>query len=207
MKKPTPLSCRVTRIARVHDMPGVFKSDLADVHAVCDLDRKRVADGRALIEKTYRARDSRLPKIGVHGDYREVLSRKDIDAVVISTPDHWHAEVALAAVRANKDVYLQKPFTMTHAEGVLLRDAAVKSGRIFQVGSQQRPWEQFRRACEVNRGGRIGKVKRVAIGLPIDPTRADGTVQPVPPNLDYDRPERAPYGAHTVSKLLEVTQS
>jgi len=175
------------RIARVHDMPGVFKSNLADVHAVCDLDRKRVADGRALIEKTYGARDSRLPTIGVYGDYREVLGRKDIDAVVISTPDHWHAEIALAAVQAHKDVYMQKPFTMTHAEGVLLRDAVVKSERIFQVGSQQRSWEQFRRACEVVRSGRIGKVRRVEIGLPIDPTKADDPVQPVPVNLDYDR--------------------
>ncbi len=89
---------------------------------------------------------------------------------MISTPDHWHAEIALAAVNAGKDVYLQKPFTMTHAEGVMLRDAVKRNGRILQVGSQQRSWEQFRRAAELIRSGRIGNVQRVEIGLPTDPT-------------------------------------
>ena len=113
------------------------------------------------------------PKIRTFDNYRELLARKDIDAVVISTPDHWHAEVALAAVNAGKDVYLQKPFTMTHAEGVILRDAVKRNGRILQVGSQQRSWEQFRRAAELIRSGRIGNVQRVEIGLPTDPTAPD----------------------------------
>ena len=175
------------RIAQSHDMPGVAKSGLADVLAVCDLDKNRVADGRAVIEKLYRDLNMALPAIAQHADFHEVLARKDIDAVVVSTPDHWHAQIALAAVRAGKDVYLQKPFTLTHEEGVLLRDAAVKSGRILQVGSQQRSWEQFRRACEVVRSGRLGHIRRVEIGLPIDPTKPDDPEQPVPKNLDYDR--------------------
>jgi myo-inositol 2-dehydrogenase / D-chiro-inositol 1-dehydrogenase len=175
------------RIARSHDMTGVANSGLADVVAVCDVDKKRVAEGRTLVEKLYREKGIALPAVATAGDYRELLSRKDIDAVVISTPDHQHAEIALAAVHAGKDVYLQKPFTMTHAEGVLLRDAAVKSGRIFQVGSQQRSWEQFRRACEVVRSGRIGHVRRVEIGLPIDPTQPDPPEERVPDSLDYDR--------------------
>ena len=175
------------RIARGHDMPGVANSGLADIVAVCDLDGKRVAEGRTLVERLYRDKGVALPPVATMRDYRDLLARKDIDAVVISTPDHQHAEIALAAVHAGKDVYLQKPFTMTHAEGVLLRDAAVKSGRIFQVGSQQRSWEQFRRACEVVRSGRIGNVRRVEIGLPIDPTQDDPPEQPVPKNLDYDR--------------------
>ena len=149
------------RIARVHDMPGVANSGLADVVAVCDLDTNRVGEGRTLIEKLYREKGVALPAVATVHDYRELLSRKDIDAVVISTPDHQHAEIALAAVHAGKDIYLQKPFTMTHAEGVVLRDAAVKSGRIFQVGSQQRSWEQFRRACEVVRSGRTITVSRI----------------------------------------------
>jgi myo-inositol 2-dehydrogenase / D-chiro-inositol 1-dehydrogenase len=173
------------RIAQSHDMPGVIKSGLADYVAVCDLDRKRVADGVAIVEKSYVDRGMQPPKILTFGNYRELLGRRDIDAVVISTPDHWHAEVALAAVEAGKDVYLQKPFTMTHAEGVLLRDAVKRTGRILQVGSQQRSWEQFRRAAELIRSGRIGHVQRVEIGLPTDPTAPDAPPQAIPANLDF----------------------
>ncbi len=175
------------RIARVHDMPGVFKSGLADIVAVCDLDSKRAADGKARVEKLYRDAQRTAPAVSVHHEYRELLARDDVDAVVISLPDHWHAEVAIAAVQAGKDIYLQKPFTMTHAEGVLLREAVAKSGRVFQVGSQQRSTTQFRRACELVRSGRVGRLRKVEIGLPIDPTKPDDPEQPVPPNLDYDR--------------------
>jgi myo-inositol 2-dehydrogenase/D-chiro-inositol 1-dehydrogenase len=177
------------RIASGHDMPGVFKSDLADVVAVCDLDSKRLAAGKALIEKFHRDAGKTIPEIATYGNYHELLARKDIDAVTISLPDHQHAEVALAAIRARKDIYLQKPFTMTHAESVILRDAVAKSDRILQVGSQQRSWgphEQFRKACEFVRSGRVGRIKAVEIGLPIDPTKPDDPVQPVPPNLNYD---------------------
>jgi len=177
------------RIARGHDMPGVFKSGLADIVAVCDLDSKRLAAGKALVDKFYREAGTPPPEVMIYGDYRELIARKDIDAVVISLPDHQHAEVALAAIYAGKDVYLQKPFTMTQAESVLLRDAVVASGRVLQVGSQQRSWgphEQFRKACEFVRSGRVGRLKQVEIGLPIDPTKPDDPQQPVPANLNYD---------------------
>jgi len=177
------------RIARVHDMPGVFRSGLADLVAVCDLDSLRVAAGKELVEKFYRDDGRIAPAVSTHGNYRELLARKDIDAVVISLPDHWHAQVAIEAVRAGKDVYLQKPFTMTHAESVMLRDEVAKSGRILQVGSQQRSWgpnEQFRKACEFVRSGRVGRLQRVEIGLPVDPTRPDDPPMSVPANLDYD---------------------
>ena len=124
---------------------------------------------------------------------QEDLCRKmkaQIDAVTISLPDHQHAEVALRALRAGKDVYLQKPFTMTHAEGVMLRDAVAKSGRILQVGSQQRSWgpnEQFRKAVEFVRSGRVGQLRRVEIGLPIDPTAPDETTGVyVKPPAEFD---------------------
>jgi predicted dehydrogenase len=175
------------RIATVHDMPGVLQSELADIVAVCDLDSKRAAAGKVFVEQSYREKNAKPPEIAVYADAMELLARKDIDAVVISLPDHWHAETALAAARAGKDIYLQKPMTMTLAEGVLLRDEAQKSGRIIQVGSQQRSTEQFRRACELVRSGRVGQLRRVEIGLPIDPTAPDDPEQPVPPNLDYDR--------------------
>jgi myo-inositol 2-dehydrogenase/D-chiro-inositol 1-dehydrogenase len=175
------------RIARGHDMPSVLHSGLADYVAVCDLDAHRAADGRTLVGDHYRGKNLPAPDVAVYRDYHELLARSDIDAIVISTPDHWHAEPALAAIYAGKDVYLQKPMTMTHAEGGLLREAVVKSGRIFQLGSQQRSVAQFRRACELVRSGRVGRLQRVEIGLPIDPTAPDDPPQPVPSNLDYER--------------------
>jgi predicted dehydrogenase len=177
------------RIARVHDMPGVFKSGLADYAAVCDLDAKRVAEGKLLIDKFYADAGRTAPEIAAYGDCHELLARKDIDAVVLSLPDHQHAQVAITALRAGKDIYLQKPFTMTHAESVLLRDEVARTGRILQVGSQQRSWgqtQQFRKACEFVRSGRVGRLTQVEIGLPVDPTKPDDPEQPVPSNLNYD---------------------
>ena len=175
------------RIARGHDMPAVLHSGVTDYVAVCDVDANRAADGRELVEDYHREKSLPAPSVAVYRDYREMLARADIDGIVISTPDHWHAEPALAAIYAGKDVYLQKPMTMTHAEGVLLRDAVVKSGRIFQLGSQQRSVVQFRRACELVRSGRVGRLQRVEIGLPMDPTAPDEAPQSVPANLDYER--------------------
>jgi len=177
------------RIAQGHDMVGVAGSDLADVLAVADLDARRAASGKTRVERLFAARNAPPQRIDVYTDYKQLLARADIDAVTISLPDHQHAEVALRALRAGKDVYLQKPFTMTHAEGVMLRDAVAKSGRILQVGSQQRSWgpnEQFRKAVEFVRSGRVGQLQRVEIGLPIDPTVPDEPQQPVPANLNYD---------------------
>lgn len=177
------------RIGQSHDFVGVAQSDLADVMAVCDLDSRRVASGKMRVEQLFAARTAPKPKVDMYGDYREMLARTDIDAVTISTPDHWHAQLALAAIHAGKDVYLQKPFTMTHAEGVLLRDTVAKTGRIMQIGSQQRSWgpnEQFRKAVECVRSGRVGTLRRVEIGLPTDPTRPDDPQQPVPSNLNYE---------------------
>ena len=175
------------RIATVHDMPGVIKAELADYVAVCDLDSKRLAGGKAFIQKN--TTSPAPPDIATYGDYHELLARKDIDAVVISLPDHQHAQVALTAIRAHKDVYLQKPFTMTHEESILLRDTVLKSKQILQVGSQQRSWgpnEQFRKGCEFVRSGRVGRLTAVEIGLPVDPTAPDDPEQPVPSNLNYD---------------------
>jgi len=177
------------RIAQAHDMVGVANSGLAVSVAVCDLDSRRAASGKARIEQLYRKKLEHAPAVDVYGDYRELLARKDIDAVTISTPDHWHAQLAIAAIKAGKDVYLQKPMTMTHEEGVLLREVSVNSDRIFQLGSQQRSWgpnEQFRKACEFVRSGRVGQLTHVEIGLPTDPTKPDDPEQPVPANLNYE---------------------
>ena len=124
----------------------------------------------------------------MYGDYKEILARADIDAVVISTPDHQHAEPAAAAALAGKDIWLQKPLAMAVAESRACCDTVVKSKRILQIGSQQRSWPDghFRRACEYVRSGRLGQLKRIEIGLPTDPTKPDDPEQPIPANLNYD---------------------
>ncbi len=178
------------RIARIHDMPETWKYDHAQVLAVCDVDSKRVEAGKALINETYSKKLGRTWDGAVgYGDYRQLLASKDVDAVIIATPDHQHAIPAVHAVRAGKDVYLQKPAALTIAEGRYMADAVKASGRILQIGSQQRslnPWPQFHRACELVRNGRIGELKHVEIGLPGDPAGPEAPQMPVPPNLDYD---------------------
>ncbi len=175
------------RISRGHDLPGLWKYDTARVVAVCDLDRRRVQDAVALVNGYYTKKTGK-PYEGVkaYGQYRELLADKDVDAVVISTPDHWHAAIAIDAVLAGKDVYLQKPASLTIAEGRALSNAVHRSGRIFQIGSQQRSSPQFRYAAELVRNGRIGELKTVEVGLPGDPAGDDEPEMPVPKNLNYE---------------------
>jgi predicted dehydrogenase len=175
------------RISRGHDLPGIWKYDSARIVAACDLDSHRVVDAKTLINGYY-AKKTGKPYDGVTGyaDYRELLANKDIDAVVISTPDHWHAIIAIHAVQAGKDVYLQKPASLTITEGRALSDAVHRSGRIFQIGSQQRSTIQFRYAAELVRNGRIGQLKTVEIGLPGDPSGDEEPTMPVPAGFNYD---------------------
>ncbi len=175
------------RISRVHDLPGLWKHDTARIMAVCDLDSRRMEDAKTLVNGHYE-KNTGKPYSGVTGylDYRELLANKDVDAVVISTPDHWHTIIAIDAVRAGKDVYLQKPASLTIAEGRALSDAVHRSGRIFQIGSQQRSSAQFRYAAELVRNGRIGQLQTVEVGLPGDPSGDEEPPMPAPKNLNYD---------------------
>jgi predicted dehydrogenase len=177
----------VGRISRGHDLPGIWKYDQANVMAVCDLDANRVELGKKLINGYYSKKTGK-PYDGVTGyhHYRELLANKDIDAVVISTPDHQHAILAVDAVRAKKDVYLQKPASLTISEGRHMSDQVTASKQILQIGSQQRSWKQFYRACELVRNGRIGEIKHVEIGLPGDPAGGNPTPMPVPTGFQYD---------------------
>jgi predicted dehydrogenase len=196
----------VGRISRGHDLPGIWKYDQAHVMAVCDLYEDRVEAGKTLIDGVY-AKKSGKPYAGTVGysDYRQLLDNKDIDAVVISTPDHQHARLAVAAVRAGKDVYLQKPASLTITEGRAMVNAVNKSGRILQIGSQQRSWKQFRRACELVRNGRIGEVTHVEIGLPGDPSGGDPTPMPVPKGFNYDAwLGSTPEVPYTVDRVMPV---
>jgi predicted dehydrogenase len=175
------------RISRGHDLPGIWQHDMARIMAVCDLDRRRVEDARTLVNDYY-AKKTGKPYDGVvtYTNYHELLANKDVDAVVISTPDHWHCIIAIDAVEAGKDVYLQKPASLTIAEGRALSNAVQRTGRIFQIGSQQRSTVQFRYAAELVRNGRIGELKSVEVGLPGDPSGEDEPEMPVPKNLDYE---------------------
>ncbi|HQU43600.1 MAG: hypothetical protein B7Z73_08435 [Planctomycetia bacterium 21-64-5] len=149
-----------------------------DIVAVSDVDRTHAE----------RARDKFGGKADIYDDYRKLLERKDIEAVTIGTPDHWHTAVALAALRAGKDVYCEKPLTLTIDEGKLLIEAVHETGRVFQVGTQQRSDARFRQACELVRNGRLGKLEKVTVSLPRS-TKVGGpfVTRPVPESLDWER--------------------
>jgi myo-inositol 2-dehydrogenase / D-chiro-inositol 1-dehydrogenase len=178
------------RIAMGHDLPDTMRFDSARVIAVADVDSNRLKQGKQWIEKYYS--DHKKPgyvDVRMYDDYRELLLNKEIDAVIISTPDHWHAQPTIEAVYAGKDVYLQKPASLTIDEGRQMSDAVHRTGRIFQIGSQQRsanPWPQFKRACELVRNGRIGQLHTVKVGLGTDPGGPVELEMPIPANLNYD---------------------
>lgn len=176
------------RIARDHDMPGVMQHDAARLIAVSDVDSNRMKDGKKLVEDYYTKKSGSAKAVNVkmYADYKDMLQDSNIDAVVISTPDHWHSQPAIEAALAGKDVYLQKPTSLTLEEGRILVDIIKKKGTILQVGTQQRAMPQFRVAAELVRNGRIGKLHTVKVGLPGDPTGPGAAPMPIPVNLDYD---------------------
>jgi predicted dehydrogenase len=149
--------------------------------AVCDVDKLRLATAAKRIEDQTQIRCETI------SDYRKLLDRRDIDAVVISTPDHWHALTTIHACQAGKDVYVEKPLSLTIIEGRKMVEAARTHQRIVQTGSQQRSNNRFRLACELVRNGRLGKLQRVLVGIPAvnfsGPPVADSDP---PPELDYD---------------------
>ncbi len=157
------------------------------VVAVCDVDAERAARARQTVERHY---GERLGK-DYSGcfqttDLREIMARGDIDAVCISTADHWHVPAALMAVRAGKDVFCEKPLSLTIHEGRVLSDAVRQYGRVFLLGSQQRSESRFRFACELVRNGVIGKVHTVEVGLPNGPSTGPRQPLPVPEHLDWN---------------------
>ncbi|HUY92207.1 MAG TPA: Gfo/Idh/MocA family oxidoreductase [Pirellulales bacterium] len=147
-----------------------------EVRAVCDVDRHVRDQAQASFGSTPKA----------YEDYRELLADKRVDVVMIGTPDHWHAKMAIDACRAGKDVYVEKPLTLTIDEGKLLRKVAQETGRVVQVGSWQRSDHRFRAAVEMVRQGRLGKLQRVDIVLDKHPTGGPFERRPVPGNLNWD---------------------
>jgi predicted dehydrogenase len=173
------------------DMAGVLQNNTARVVAVCDLDSRRLAAGAGVARDFYKAKGETKTAIKSSADYRELLSDKTIDALVVSTPDHWHALVAIEAALAGKHLYVQKPLTYDVAESIALRKAVLARKIVLQTGSQQRsvhPFDAFRPASEAVRAGRIGKLKTVKIGIGLDKPRGKKPApMPVPENLNYDR--------------------
>lgn len=175
--------------------------------AVCDVDSWRLENARKRIEEEYgKNRPSGTYKgCDAYVEYRDLLARKDIDAVMISTPDHWHVPMALAALEAGKDVALEKPITRTIAEGRKLSDQAARLKRVFRVDSEFRSMKGVHRAAELVRNGKLGKVHTVTVGVP--GTDVGCPPQPdmdVPQDLDYERWQgpapRAPYTEKRVHK-------
>ena len=152
-------------------------SAFGDIVAVCDAD----------LAHAERAKITFSGKPAVYQDYRRLLDRKDIDIVTNGTPDHWHTIVNIAACRSGRDVYTEKPFTLTIEEGKILRRVVQETGRIVQVGTQQRSAAHFRTACELVRNRRIGKLKQVVVLLPFWTTKGGPfSPQSVPKTLDWD---------------------
>ena len=168
------------------------------VLAICDVDRSRCEEGRLLAEQTYGAeRASGIYRgCAAYNDYRELLARPDIDAVVVATPDHWHTPVSCAAAAAGKDIYCEKPVSLTIDEGRRLVEAVRRHGRVFQTGTQYRSIPTIRQVCEFVRRGGLGRVHQVFTTwmkmavpnfpdsyVPLDPALP---AEPVPEGLDWN---------------------
>jgi predicted dehydrogenase len=173
------------------DVEGTMAHSMSRVVAVCDLDSKRAASAQQMIEGFYKKNGESNVDIKTYHDYHEVLARPDIDAVIVSVPDHQHALVASTAAIAGKHLYVQKPLTYSIAESIALRNAVRAKKVILQAGSQQRsehPFVAFRPASEAARNGRLGKLTRIEVGIGIDkPSGKAPAPMPVPSNFDYER--------------------
>lgn len=165
------------------------------VLAICDVDQKRRQLALDEVAKQYGSANS----VTGYSDFRELLARPDIDAVVIATPDHWHALVAIAAAQAGKDIYCEKPMAHTVHEGRAMVNAVRAHGRIFQVGSMQRSMPEFRAACELIRNHVLGTISRVEVSVAGPPKFCDLPAETPEPGLNWDlwlgpAPER-PYNS------------
>jgi predicted dehydrogenase len=160
----------------LHDTKGCANHAGVKVVAACDVDSQHLDEAAGAFG----------PDCKKYADFRDVLGRKDIDAVVIGTPDHWHAYIAIAAMKAGKDVYCEKPLTLTLDEGKKIVRVWRETGAVFQTGSQQRSDGRFRLACQLVRNGRIGQLKKVIVHLPSGPTGGPFASGPVPEGFNWD---------------------
>lgn len=160
------------------------------VLATCDVNRTKAEKTRDRILTAYgKAKESGTPARGldVYAIHEELIARDDLDVVFVCTPDHWHAAVAAAAMRSGKDVYCEKPLTLTVREGRVLVDTARRYGRVLQTGTQQRSNKSFRKAAEIVRNGWIGDIKRIRTRLGEFPPGLPLPEEPVPADFNYER--------------------
>jgi predicted dehydrogenase len=178
------------------NLDAFLKIPEARVLAVCDVYKDRREKARAKVNEAYGASDCAM-----YNDFREILAREDIDAVVISTPDHWHVLMSVMAARAGKDVFCEKP-TLNIEQGQTLVEVMRETGVVYQGGLEDRSVEQYYRLAELVRNGRIGRLERIRIALPSGDVFEKEEEAPVPEGLDYDLwLGPAPYTPYTPSKL------
>ena len=163
------------------DMGNFLREKDCQVLAVCDVKTDQLGLAKDAVDKHYGNHDCET-----YHDFRQLVARKDIDACLIATPDHWHVLTALAAVNSGKDVYLEKPLAVTLEEGQALRKAVRKRKRVFQFGTQQRSDRMFWQACQLVRNGRIGKLQQINVWAPGSAPGGPLKQVPPPPGLDYD---------------------
>jgi len=167
---------------------GHLRSKDTRVLAVCDVDTTRRENAKKMVDEQY-AKDANAASAkgcDAYNDFRELLARKDIDAVVIATPDHWHALTTIAAAKAGKDIYCEKPLSESIHEARAMVNAVRKNNRIFQTGSMQRSSKEFRIGCELVRNGVIGKIKTVEVGVGGPGVPCDLPAEPDEPGLDWN---------------------
>jgi len=160
----------------------------AQIVAVSDVYEAKVNNFATLVDTYYTQNASQRQYTGTktYHDYKDILSRKDIDAVVIATPDHWHAVIAVHAANAGKDIYCEKPLSLTVAEGRAMVKAVRKNKRVFQTGSMQRSWPEFRQAAELVRNGYLGEIKEIKVSVGGPPVDFNLPQEPVATGLDWD---------------------
>lgn len=163
-----------------------FLGQATQVVAVCDVDTTRREDAKQTVDRYYSQPPGQVG-CAAYNDFREIIARKDIDAVCIATPDHWHAIITLAALRAGKDVYCEKPLTHNIHEAIEVMKAVTENRRVLQTGSMQRSSSEFRVACELVRNGAIGQVQSVECSFGPPPIPCDLAEEPMEPGLDWDR--------------------
>jgi len=169
----------------------------AQAVAVCDVDTNNMNIARDMVNKKYGNKDC-----ATYNDFREIIERADIDAVMISTPDHWHVPISIMAAKAGKDVECEKP-TLTVEEGRVLCETMKRYNRVFQWSTEDRSVDVYHRMCELVRNGRIGKVNTIYVELPSGPhTPGDPTPMPVPDGFDYEMwLGPAPYAPYTKDRI------
>ena len=173
----------------MYDTRGFLNIPEVQYVAVCDVDRKHCANAKNELEKFYKEKKGQdsFKGIEAYHDFRDVLAREDIDAVMIATPDHWHALISIAAAEAGKDIYCEKPLANSIPEGRAVVNAVRRYQRVFQTGSHERSRDNARYACELVRNGRIGKLHTIRVQMPVD--HDYGIIypeMPVPEHFDYD---------------------